>query len=568
ILLFSLCVMLHALLVIGCMVLIILHFTQPRSAISFSGNGLNVVQWNIFYYATVSPNTIIKVYLVPTLFITQKLAFRRTVHVNQTLTSIHDKTSAWLGLGATAPVLWRYLTAFIRKKEDRAAKRGELPAFVGVSLITIYLSCSLLLGIIAPDLVTVADTVGDTGSYQKIASNLQGVDNDAFVSIQEAFPIVNILPLVRYSGDIATVGLENNLIYDVPNFATSTGSVGVLGKSFWVHCGQIQGASQVQSDDDSFVIHVEEQLQNVKLASKRTLNIRPALWQNISDTSPPPATIIVASTFPIQDDSEDANAAIVNLNTEVTPVGCSFDCDSVNTVQVVACNVLITNHGENDEVPVETDVFPFQVNAPTTITSQAWSNWSLPNPPVGGQSLLSLIGNFSQQSPNSRTTLFSTVDGSTATNYTLSILEDSIMETLGYYDPSILRVDLSELENNLGQAVAAVFWRSNLFTLFIAALRQVDNASLGPDTSSYALEYAVLVCPILGLVVSTVMLVVSILLTWQPKPDLDDKTRPQVDSFGVLQLMWYLGQERNHLSRYLARAVPDPTLEHLRDWGK
>ena len=64
------------------------------------------------------------------------------------------------------------------------------------------------------------------------------------------------------------------------------------------------------------------------------------------------------------------------------------------------------------------------------------------------------------------------------------------------------------------------------------------------------------------------MFVVAILLTWQPKPDPDDETRPQVDSFGVLQLMWYLGQERNHLSRHLARTVPDPTLEHLRDWGK
>lgn len=44
------------------------------------------------------------------------------------------------------------------------------------------------------------------------------------------------------------------------------------------------------------------------------------------------------------------------------------------------------------------------------------------------------------------------------------------METLGYYDPNITGVDLSELENNLGQAVAAVFWRGKLAAIgWIAA---------------------------------------------------------------------------------------------------
>lgn len=65
ILLFLLCLVLHALLVIGCVVLVILHFTLRKGTITFSADRLNVVSGNIFYYVTASPNTVIKVGCLP-----------------------------------------------------------------------------------------------------------------------------------------------------------------------------------------------------------------------------------------------------------------------------------------------------------------------------------------------------------------------------------------------------------------------------------------------------------------------------------------------------------------------
>lgn len=81
-------------------------------------------------------------------------------------------------------------------------------------------------------------------------------------SVQEAFPIVDILPLIISSDDVVTFGLQDNLIYDVPNFY-ATVTVSVYGTAFGVNCGQISGASQIPSDDGSFVIYIEEQLQDV-----------------------------------------------------------------------------------------------------------------------------------------------------------------------------------------------------------------------------------------------------------------------------------------------------------------
>lgn len=64
------------------------------------------------------------------------------------------------------------------------------------------------------------------------------------------------------------------------------------------------------------------------------------------------------------------------------------------------------------------------------------------------------------------------------------------------------------------------------------------------------------------------MLIVSIMLTRQPKSEAGDETRTGVSTFGLLQLMWYLGQKGNHLAHELEQAVQDPMTDKLREWGK
>lgn len=112
-------------------------------------------------------------YLIPVLFLTQKLAFLRNLYVKQSITSLHDKSSAWLGLGQTAPIIWRYRE--IVSKQKAASKPSQIPAFTGVLLITTYLGASLLLGVIAPDLVMVGGSVGNTSSVQYLVPKLANI---------------------------------------------------------------------------------------------------------------------------------------------------------------------------------------------------------------------------------------------------------------------------------------------------------------------------------------------------------------------------------------------------------
>ena len=187
----------HALLVIGFLVLVILRFTLHDGKISFSGDKLNFVTSNLFYYATVYPNTIIKVssrvssrriyladavngakvYTVPALFIVQKLAFRRNLRVKQSLTSLHDKSSAWLGLGATAPVIWRYRDLFPLRRNDRDW-RNSLTAFGGIFCVLVYLVSGLLLALVAPELITTGDTAGNVTNVQHLVPSLLNIGPD------------------------------------------------------------------------------------------------------------------------------------------------------------------------------------------------------------------------------------------------------------------------------------------------------------------------------------------------------------------------------------------------------
>lgn len=69
---------------------------------------------------------------------TQRLALRSDLFTRQTLTAIHDKNAAWLGLGSAFGSLWQQL---------------ELPAAVyGVALITLYLLGIFALHITIPSL--------------------------------------------------------------------------------------------------------------------------------------------------------------------------------------------------------------------------------------------------------------------------------------------------------------------------------------------------------------------------------------------------------------------------------
>lgn len=74
--------------------------------------------------------------------LTQRLALRIELYTVQTLTAIHDKTNAWLGLGSAAVSVWQ---------------QTKVPAALsGVTCITVYLAAVFALHITIPAMFNVA----------------------------------------------------------------------------------------------------------------------------------------------------------------------------------------------------------------------------------------------------------------------------------------------------------------------------------------------------------------------------------------------------------------------------
>ena len=81
---------------------------------------------------------IYKTYLALLVLFTQHISLRRDLHSRQTLTAVHDKNNAWLGLASS-------LTTVFQQCSSRAAP-------VGVIAITLYLSSIFALHITIPAL--------------------------------------------------------------------------------------------------------------------------------------------------------------------------------------------------------------------------------------------------------------------------------------------------------------------------------------------------------------------------------------------------------------------------------
>lgn len=87
------------------------------------------------------------------MLVTQRLALSKDMHTRQTLTAIHDKSSAWLGLGSAAFSAWK-------QTRLRAAPWGVL-------CITLYLLGVFTLHVTIPGLFHIVPFNATVPSVQR-----------------------------------------------------------------------------------------------------------------------------------------------------------------------------------------------------------------------------------------------------------------------------------------------------------------------------------------------------------------------------------------------------------------
>ncbi|KAJ3558246.1 hypothetical protein NM688_g1043 [Phlebia brevispora] len=535
---FVLCILLHLIIVGTHVALIVVDFKHQQ----FLANETLATDL-IFLAVVMGSSAVVKTFLVVVLTFTQGLALKRNYHVRQSLTALHEKSSAWLGLGPSLTVMWR-------QRRHRAARLGAF-------LILGYLATMFALGITDAALLTVGYADVNDPILAHTTAYLSEVQTG---DLEEAFPIVNILPVWDY---VLTLGFDDSTVYDIPNLG-GKGDASVDAIVFSVDCSAIPALSQSGSPTTmtvngnrlvGFPVHVGSDLQDIVITpAPRSLRVLSPQPVNIQETGLPPTLFVVSTTVQIVDDGNSALSVVdINPSVQGNASGCGNNpCAPVSSVQVVACNV----QASNTTVKIEADEGDLEVSSGSQDVS--WHSWSLPNAP--SQPFLQPVGDFGSLSPlsDSVQTYSTTLNGSVViSTYNATMLEDSLMDWLSYYDTAPT-LSLGMLNYALQQALAAVYWR--------ASFRLAARATGGPNAGNIRFQVQInKYTPWIGLGLSTVLLLLAVILTRQPMrspPELD-----AIGSPGVLQLAWLMGKAE-HLPRDLNEKVSNPILEDLLKAGK
>ncbi|GJE93642.1 hypothetical protein PsYK624_098020 [Phanerochaete sordida] len=583
------CVLAHAALVAFFVVLIVMRKPRDGKLINFDNNKLGTVTGYVYEQLTNKPSWIIKAYTVPLLFITQKLALRHVVRADQTLTAMDDQAHAWLGLGATVPVLWRYKDLF--SKDSRRTRRDDLKTLAFLVCVVLYLGAGLVLGMVATDLFVFANTWGTNG-YQNLTSpawmvnmtedsgwcvsdvnqesrNLTEEDHAVPHRMAESFPVISVLPLLNSVDNIAmtTTGLVQNLVYDVPNYS-STLRIGTHALVFQADCKALPNAKQdgqADPDDPHYVFTVDESVEEIEFTAliARALNVKSANWTDGGS----PATVFVASTMSVvNDNNQPAPRTDIFPTLEQDNCRVASDCAAISSVQILACDLNLTRQS----IELDTSVFPFGVYANVSSPdSSSWRDWS-PEDATTLNYSLPLAYQFGSLSHPSQYSQHINL-GDTTTNYRYTLLEETLMEILGYYDPDVPQVQLWRLNALLSQAVALVYWRT---VVDILAMHKIDaeaqQASRQDLLSQYQVRDLVYIdarAPWYGLALSVVMLITAVAVIQQPKARTRIGKHYKLNGLGVLEMTWLLGRNKGVVAVDLAQN-PEPTLVSLRKRGK
>ncbi|GJE92149.1 hypothetical protein PsYK624_083020 [Phanerochaete sordida] len=571
-LLYVLCILMHVVLLAFFAALVGLRARSKGAAFAldkFIPANLTFEEFELFNKLSLVPNVVIKVYLVPLLYLTQLLALKRDLHLKQTLTAMHDKSQAWLSLGASGVTIVKYRDLFSRKSRGTTL-RQELAALGTVFSVFVYLAGSLVLGIIAPDLISTFTRSANDTSFEPLLAALPNIGQNVSL-LQDAYPVVSLLSLLINDGNVNINGLYYNAIYNIPQFISDTPAP-TNATAFEVSCQSIAGAFQagdLNVLNATIPIHVHDALEDIDITPlPRSLNIRSAVWRQPTTDAPPPV-LLVASTLLFEDVNGSLGDSVLSLNMTLSPEKCisTPNCTAVTDVQLMACTVSYQQAVE--QLQIDTINWPYIVPNATDINANAfdilfstptlnWTDWGQPESTE--DPILSNIGSFASLSPPSHAVqLFKLPESNQTASYTFSLLEESIMEAAGYYvdDDGSLIVDI---ENVLAAALATVFARAALNRDSVTA---GEDESFGAISTSFSLEIKRWQ-PWLGTAVAATMLVLAAALTRLPARH---GTEAHVSGLGVLELTWLLGRDTTGIAERAA-TLAVPTGANLRRHGR
>ncbi|OCH86351.1 hypothetical protein OBBRIDRAFT_828360 [Obba rivulosa] len=513
-------------------------------------------------------------------FVTQRVALRRSLYKKETLTALHDRNTAWLGLGSAA-VNW------CSQFQEKTSARWNVTA------TTIYLLGIFALHITTPALFSVGPfdfpNIGPMDvnvtfgrpNYPNTSSSYDFVPPYLMANVIPSETLTILPPMSQISG-WNTPGLSSNIIYDILNtnsiYATPIHQyTHVNSSAFLGRCGWISQLEQIghgiSQDGDFWQI-------NTTFGQISVPNLYPNVLKAVvaetdrrvpNDISAHYANLILYTPLSVSSSSGQPAQSV-----ELSP--------PMMGDTLFACNISITSN----EVRVST--FDGTLNSwdvPTSMDGQA--EWQDPfyflNETQDRLSALAYEMFLNNTTPG--IPLSSTLQGPcsirTSPCQYLTVIDELREAGISLTPGSIadnMTVPLNTIEYALGELAATVYWflgriaDSEQAGYAYQSLRgsvtlEVDffdndgfRVNLNDIPATKQLKRSQLFA---GFATSILLFVLALSLSFNLSRDRG--AADSLDSSGVLHLTWLLGYTRPDLAGTLVADVQNPTTLALRRAG-
>ncbi|KAF8449314.1 hypothetical protein L210DRAFT_3524554 [Boletus edulis BED1] len=298
---------------------------------------------------------------------TQRLALFRMVSERRKLTTVHDVSAAWTGIGAAIYVLWQ--------------QRQVTSSVLEITVVVTYLTSMLFLHIGSSSIVQWQ--LFNSTPVDILISDLALPGNAVNVSQLQWEEIFPVLQSISLDAGMPTYGLSNNTLYDMPRVPTVNGSfleASVNATTLGVQCGLVPNLTTGMTPFGTGVS--QSHFVNFSLGGidKGSFVVSPT-WKDFVRLVSPysqcamcPQTIFYMITTGIDVDDAARDAVAVNLSWTYVPESGGHPQNSTILTHIAACSV------SAQTVPAMLDLQENQLvstmGQTASSSNTSWSTWS------------------------------------------------------------------------------------------------------------------------------------------------------------------------------------------------
>ncbi|KAJ8580341.1 hypothetical protein M405DRAFT_61577 [Rhizopogon salebrosus TDB-379] len=226
------CYMLHGILVIVHMFLVISYISHWEHRVTLPFTTTNDNFWSVVLSASLQ--AFYTIYTAALLFLTQRLAISRTLVRRLKLTSIHDISGAWSGLGSAL---------------SSVCQQIDIPvSWWATSAVAAYLACISVLHVTSSTLL--AFQIFNTSMSTSVPTAL-GWQSNLLTNTSESVnwgAITASLPVVNQLPGLVFAGLSGATLYDTPKTSSIVGNATVNATTITSHCGLLPNVTYYAGD--------------------------------------------------------------------------------------------------------------------------------------------------------------------------------------------------------------------------------------------------------------------------------------------------------------------------------